>query len=84
MANVLARVAAYENEVRSERIVAGQQVARANGKCWGGSERGRRKTVSEDQVSIIRRLKSQGKPTGAIARSVKVSRPTVYAVLAPE
>ena len=39
MANVLASVAAYENEVRSERIRAGQAVAHANGKRWGGSER---------------------------------------------
>lgn len=31
MANVLASVAVYENEVRSERIIAGQAVARANG-----------------------------------------------------
>ncbi len=37
MANVLASVAAYENEVRSERIVAGQQAARAQGKSWGGA-----------------------------------------------
>ena len=39
--NVLASVAAYENEVRSERIVAGQAVARANGKRWYGED-GRR------------------------------------------
>ena len=41
MANVLASVAAYENEVRSERIRAGQAVAMANGKHWGGSQKGR-------------------------------------------
>ncbi len=40
MANVLASVAAYENEVRSERIMAGQDAARAAGKRWGGSTSG--------------------------------------------
>jgi DNA invertase Pin-like site-specific DNA recombinase len=42
MANVLASVAAYETEVRSERVVAGQLAARAAGKTWGGSLPGRR------------------------------------------
>ena len=37
IANVLASVAAFENELRSERIVAGQEAARATGKRWGGS-----------------------------------------------
>ena len=35
MANVLASVAAYETEVRSERVRAGQEVARAAGKHLG-------------------------------------------------
>ncbi len=40
MANVLASVAAYENEVRSERIRAGQAVAMAIGKRWGRQPQG--------------------------------------------
>lgn len=82
MANVLASVAAYENEVRSERIIAGQAVARANGKRWGGSQPGRRKSVTPDQIAVIRRLKAEGKPVASIARTVRLSRPTVYGVLA--
>ncbi len=82
MANVLASVAAYENEVRSERIVAGQAVARANGKRWGGSKPGKRKSVTREQIVVIRRLKREGTPVTAIARAVRLSRPTVYAVLA--
>ena len=39
IANVLASVAAYETEVRAERVKAGQGVARANGKKWGGSQK---------------------------------------------
>ena len=49
IANVLASVAVYETEVRSERITAGQAVARANGKRWGGSKKGRRLKVKPDQ-----------------------------------
>lgn len=82
MANVLASVAAYENEVRSERIVAGQQVARANGKRWGGSKKGTRKQVSKDQTAVIRQMHAAGNAIAAIARTVNVSRPTVYNVLA--
>ena len=37
MANVLASVAQFETELRSERILAGQAAARAQGKRWGGS-----------------------------------------------
>jgi len=81
MANVLASVAAYENEVRSERIVAGQSVARAHGKRWGGSRSGRRKKVTRDQQHIIRQMNSEEIPITRIANTVGLSRPTVYSVL---
>jgi DNA invertase Pin-like site-specific DNA recombinase len=81
MANVLASVAAYENEIRSERIRAGQAVARANGKTWGGSKKGRRLSVTEEQVKAIRRMKREGEKIAVIARATGVSRPTVYRVL---
>jgi len=82
MANVLASVAAYENEVRGERIRAGQAVARKRGKRWGGSRKGRRLTVRAEQVMAIQRLKAEGLEITAIARATGLSRPTVYAVLA--
>jgi DNA invertase Pin-like site-specific DNA recombinase len=81
IANVLASVAAYENEVRSERIVAGQAAARAVGKRWGGSKKGRRLTVTREQVTAIKRLKREGTAVTAIARTTGLSRPTVYSVL---
>jgi len=84
MANVLASVAAYETEIRGERIAAGQSVARANGKKWGGSKKGRRVKVSIETIEIIRRLRREGKPIAAVARAVGVSRPTVYSVLADD
>ena len=87
MAGVLASVAAYENEVRSERIVAGQAVARAEGRCWGGSKRGRRIKVSHEQVEAILRLHKEGGKNAqvtSIAKATGLSRPSVYAVLAEQ
>ena len=81
MANVLASVAAYENEVRRERIIAGQEAARANGKTWGGSTKGRRIKVTEEQVATIERLRVEGEKITAIARATGLTRPTIYAIL---
>jgi DNA invertase Pin-like site-specific DNA recombinase len=81
MANVLAGVAAYETEVRAERILAGQAAARAAGKTWGGSPKGRRLKVTAEQESAVRRMKGEGTGVSAIARTTGLSRPTVYRVL---
>ncbi|MEX0784676.1 MAG: recombinase family protein [Dehalococcoidia bacterium] len=81
MAHVLASVAQYETEVRGERVKAGQTVARARGKRWGGSKPGVRKQVSDVQARTIRRMKDAGERIADIARAVGVSRPTVYAIL---
>jgi DNA invertase Pin-like site-specific DNA recombinase len=69
MANILAGVAAYETEVRAERILAGQSAARERGVRWGGSARGRRIKVTGEQVAAIRRLRSEGGEIAAIARA---------------
>ena len=82
MANVLASVAVYENEVRGERIRAGQAAAKARGKRWGGSEKGRRLKVKDEQVVIIRRMAADGEFKAAMARATGLSRPTIYSVLA--
>jgi DNA invertase Pin-like site-specific DNA recombinase len=84
IANVLASVAAYENEVRSERIVAGQQAARSEGKRWGGSQKGRRIKVTTEQVEMVKRLKQDATPVATIARATGLSRPMVYSVLAED
>jgi DNA invertase Pin-like site-specific DNA recombinase len=81
MANVLASVAAYENEVRSERIRAGQAVALANGKRWGGSRKGRRVKVTSEQLQAVHLLKAEGERITAIARATGLSRPTIYSLL---
>jgi DNA invertase Pin-like site-specific DNA recombinase len=84
MANVLASVAAYETEMRGERVLAGQAVAKDNGQTWGGaqsSKPGVRKKVSELQESLIRKMKADGESIVAIAKAVGLSRPTIYSVL---
>jgi DNA invertase Pin-like site-specific DNA recombinase len=81
MANVLASVAQYETEVRAERVLAGQAVARAKGKTWGGSEKGRRIKVTDEQVATISRMAGEGAKVAAIARATGLTRPTVYTYL---
>ena len=60
MANILAGVAAYETEVRAERILAGQAAARERGVRWGRSVQGRRIKATVEQIAVIRRLRSEG------------------------
>ena len=81
MAHVLASVAQYETELRGERVRAGQAAARAAGKSWGGSKAGRRLKVTDEQIRMIRQLKSERVPITRIAKATKLSRPTIYDVL---
>ena len=80
-ARILASVAEYETEIRAERVHAGQQVARRKGKTWGGSEKGWRWKVSDEQVAAIREMKGARTPIAKIARITGLSRPTIYRVL---
>ena len=74
----LAGVAAFETEIRAERVLAGQTAARTRGVCWGGSARGRRIKVQDEQIESIHRLRSDGQRIAAIARATGLSRPAVY------
>ena len=82
MANVLASVAQYETEIRAERIIAGQAVARTKGVRFGRPEgTGKPIKVTPEQEETVRRLKAEGKKIAAIARAVGLSRPTIYSIL---
>jgi DNA invertase Pin-like site-specific DNA recombinase len=83
-ARILASVAEYETEIRRERVLAGQQVARRKGKTWGGSEKGWRWKVSDEQVAAIKEMKAARTPIAKIARITGLSRPTIYRVLSQE
>jgi DNA invertase Pin-like site-specific DNA recombinase len=80
-ARILASVAEYETEIRAERVHAGQQVARRKGKTWGGSKKGWRWRVTDEQVAAIQEMKAKGMPIASIARITDLSRPTIYRVL---
>ena len=81
LANVLASVAQFETEVRGERVRAGMAAAKAAGKRIGGGKKGVRRKVTPQVARTVRRLKGDGESVAAIARTVGVSRPTVYSVL---
>ena len=81
MAGVLASVAQYETEVRGERVLAGQAAAKAEGKTWGGSQKGRRIKVGPEKEATIMKLREERVPVAQIARAVGLSRPTVYSVI---
>jgi DNA invertase Pin-like site-specific DNA recombinase len=80
-ARILASVAEYETEIRAERVAAGQAVARRNGKKWGGSKKGWRWKVSDDQQAAILEMHGAGRPITQIARITGLSRPSVYRLL---
>ena len=80
-ARILASVAEYETEIRAERVHAGQEVARRKGKTWGGSEKGWRWRVTDEQVTAILEMKTATMPITKIARITGLSRPTIYRVL---
>jgi len=80
-ARILASVAEYENEVRSERIRAGQAAARAKGITWGGRPEGVYLKVRPDQERMILRLVDAGGQIAKVARITGLSRPTIYRVL---
>lgn len=82
LATILSSVAQYETEVRAERILAGQAAARAAGKTWGGSVKGRLLKVTPEQVAAITSMTARGEPIAKVARTLGLSRPTVYRVLA--
>jgi len=86
MANVLASVAQFETEVRRERVVAGLAIAKDKGTKLGrptvGKGKGTRISVTTEQADLVKRLKDEGQKVAAIARATKLSRPTVYSILA--
>lgn len=82
MANVIASVAQYETEVRSERQTAGIAAAQAQGVKFGRPKgTGRALKVTDDDRRNVRRLKAEGASVAAIARMTRLSRDTVYSVL---
>lgn len=81
IANVLASVAAFETEVRSERVKAGMAAAKKRGERIGGKKAGARSKRVKDATSAVRKLSAAGEGVSGIARTLGLSRGTVYACL---
>jgi DNA invertase Pin-like site-specific DNA recombinase len=93
IANVLASVAAYETEVRAERIAAGkaakaariEAIIKAGGTPpvvnKGGRPRGIPNKVTPTVATMILQMKAEKKKIAVIARELNLSRQTVYDVL---
>ena len=81
LANILASVAAFETELRGERVKAGQEAARAAGKRWGGSEKGRLAGISIEQAKMIVKLHQEGMKKTSISKAVNVHRSSIYRIL---
>lgn len=65
-----------------ELIKAGIAKAKAEGKKIGGSSKGRIIAATPDQVETVRSMKAEGVAVAKIARTIGVSRPTIYRILA--
>jgi DNA invertase Pin-like site-specific DNA recombinase len=90
---VLASVAAYETEVRAERIAAGkaakaariEAIVRAGGTPpevnKGGRPKGTPNKVTPTVERMILVMKGENKKVAHIARELNLSRQTVYEVL---
>jgi len=81
IASVLASVAAFETEVRKERQTAGIAAAKAAGKKWGGSKKGRRLKLTDEHIKIAKDMHFLGKKIAVIARTLGLCRPTIYRIL---
>lgn len=80
-ANILASVAAYETEVRGERVKAGQAAARAAGKTWGGRGAGRKPALTDEDVKLMVQMKKSGVTYDTLTKRFRVSKGTVVAVI---
>lgn len=82
LANVLASVAAFETEVRGERIAAGLEAKRAKGEKWNnGRPAGTPDKLFPSIVQAIKAERQAGTPVTEIAKHHRLSRQTVYIAL---
>ena len=83
LANVLASVAQFETELGAERVRAGQAAAKAAGTSIGGRMAGTRVRLTLEKERAVKRLHKTGTSTSEIARTLQLSRPTIYKAIQP-
>ena len=81
MRNVICSFSSYESEIRKERQYAGIKAAKAQGKKWGGRAKGVRITLTKEKEHLCQKMKVEGNKVAFIARSLGLSRKTVYVAL---
>jgi len=74
---IMASLAQFERDLIQERTMAGLAAARARGKVGG-----RPPIMTTEKLAVARRMLDEGKPKAVIAKTIGVSRPTLYAHLA--
>jgi len=74
---VMASLAAFERDLLRERTMAGLAAARARGKVGG-----RPPVMTPEKLVVARQMLAAGQPKTTIAKTIGVSRPTLYAHLA--
>lgn len=74
--SVMGAFAEFERSLIRERQREGIEIAKKNGKY-----KGRKKSLSEEQICKIKELDASGVPKAKIARDYKVSRQTIYGLL---
>lgn len=79
VAGIFASLAEYERELINERATVAREAAQARGK-----QTGRPRAMTADQVALAQRMRAAGESVPTICATLKVSRSTLYRVLAAE
>lgn len=79
VAGIMASLAQMERDLIKERAAAAREAARARGK-----QTGRPRVLTETQADLARSLRSSGTPVSIIARTLGVSRASIYRYSEPE
>ena len=79
VAGVLASLAQLELELGRERRTAAREARRARGQAIG-----RPKALDASDAALARRMHDSGESATTIAKTLKVSRATLYRVLADQ
>jgi DNA invertase Pin-like site-specific DNA recombinase len=77
MASIFGSLAEYERRLIAERASAAREAAAARGRRTG-----RPRALSDDQVRVARRMSEAGESISMIARTLGVSRSTIYRSMA--